>query len=577
MTLFTQVAVPFKFFILTWCLAGIALSLKAQSSYPAYGKDYYHLLDRYEISSNHLITEFHSSFHPYQRMDIARFASRILNDSAALSKQDRFNLNYLLTDNWEWVDSSYGNSRKPFLKNLYTKKNALWNHHDKEFDLQVLPIIYWTAGKEMVNGAANPDMMITNTRGAEIRGSIGHNLGFYSVLTDNQALFPTYVMNRIGDFNAVPGETFYKILPGSSTKLYKHFFSGNGVDFFTARGAVSFNLYKKNIQVQLGQDRLFLGNGYRSLLLSDYSAPYPFARITTKIWKLNYTLLYAQMMYNTSAIPNTHFPKKNLAIHHLSLNLNRHLNIGFFEAVMSPGNLDLAYFNPVIFYKAIVNQTGASDKAIIGFDTKYNFANHFSVYSQVLINEFVFREVTGGRGWWGNKQAVQVGLKYVNAFGVRNLDLQAEANVVRPYVYSAMDSSASAYTNTNMSLGHPLGANFNEFIFIGRYQPTNRLTLIGKAFLIKQGLDPLGKDYGSNPLLPYTSRVNDYGNFIGQGDLSRTHFFDFTASYMLRQNLFIDLKQTMRNQTSASGLHTLTNNITSISLRLNMQPRLHEF
>lgn len=577
MILPAQAVAPFKFFILTGCLVAIAFSLKAQSSYPAYGKDYYHLLDRYEILSNQLITEFHSSFHPYQRKDIAHFASRILNDSAALSQQDRFNLHYLLTDNWEWVDSSYANSRKPFLKNLYTKKNALWNHHDKEFDLQILPVIYWTAGKETVNGTTNSDMMITNTRGAEIRGNIGHNLGFYSVLTDNQALFPSYVMSRISDFNAVPGEAFYKILPGSSTKLYKHFFSGNAVDFFTARGAVSFNLYKKNIEVQLGQDRLFLGNGYRSLLLSDYSAPYPFARITTKVWKLNYTLLFAQMMYNTSAIPNTHFPKKNLAIHHLSLNLNKHLNVGFFEAVMSPGNLDLAYFNPVIFYKAIVNQTGASDKAIIGLDAKYNWANHFSVYSQVLINEFVFREVTGGHGWWGNKQAVQIGVKYINAFNVRNLDLQVEANVVRPYVYSAMDSSASAYTNTNLSLGHPLGANFNEFIFIGRYQPTKRLTLIGKAFLIKQGLDPLGKDYGSNPLLPYTSRVSNYGNFIGQGDLSHTRFLDFTASYMLRQNLFIDLKQTWRSQNSTSGLHNLNNNITSISIRLNMQPRLQEF
>jgi hypothetical protein len=568
---------PIHFYIYLIFLVTAGLTGKAQSAFPAYGKDYYHLIDRYEIMSNQLVNSFHSSFHPYQRKDIAEFALQRLKDSTLLSGQDHFNLNYLLIDNWEYVDSSFGQSKKPFLKNLYTKKNALWNHHDKEFDIQVLPIIYWTAGKESVNGSTNPDMLITNTRGAELRGSIGKNLGFYTVLTDNQALFPTYTMDRIQEYNAVPGESFYKTLPGSTTKLYKYFFKGNGVDFFTARGAVSFNLYKKYINIQLGQDRLFLGNGYRSLLLSDYSAPYPFARITTKIWKLNYTLLFAQMMYNTSNVPNTLFPKKNLAIHHLSLNLNKHLNIGFFEAVMSSRNLDLAYFNPVIFYKAIVNQAGASDKAVIGFDAKYNFANHFSIYSQVLINEFVLREVTGGRGWWGNKQAVQLGAKYINAFNIHNLDLQVEANIVRPYVYSAMDSSASAYTNTNMSLGHPLGANFDEYIFIARYQPTNRLTLIGKAFFVKQGLDPAGKDYGSNPLLPYTSRVSDYGNFIGQGDLSHTSFIDFTASYMLKQNLFIDLKQTLRNQTSSSGLYDLKNNITSVSIRLNMQPRLQEY
>ncbi|MBS1486550.1 MAG: hypothetical protein JST43_03105 [Bacteroidetes bacterium] len=568
---------PSFIFLIALALGSLSISGYAQSAYVAYGKRYYQLIDRYEILSGRLENNFHSSFHPYQRIDIADFAHRRLNDSSLLSQQDRFNLNYLLTDNWEFADSTYGKSRKPFLKNFYTQKNSLWNHHDKEFDIQVLPVIYWTAGKETVNGSVNPDMVITNTRGAEIRGNIGKSIGFYTMLTDNQAMFPTYAMDWVQYYNAVPGEAFYKILPGSSTKLYKNFFKGNGVDFFTARGAVSFNLYKKYINVQLGQDRLFLGNGYRSLLLSDFSSPYPFARFTAKVWKLNYTLLYAQMMYNTSSIPNSRFPKKNLAIHHLSMNLNKHLNIGFFEAVMSPMGLDAAYFNPVIFYKAIVNQTGASDKAMIGFDAKYNFAHHFSAYSQIVINEFVLREVTGGRGWWGNKQAVQLGLKYMNAFNIHNLDLQAEANIIRPYVYSAQDSSASAYTNTNMSLGHPLGGNLKEYIFIARYQPLNRLTLIGKAFFITQGLDPLGKDYGSNPLRPYTARVNEYGNYIGQGDLSHTHFYDFTASYMLKHNLFIDFKQTFRNQTSALGLYNLSNNITSISIRLNMQPRLQEF
>jgi len=550
---------------------------RGQSAYAPYGKDYYALLDRYEILSGHLANEYHSSFHSYQRQDIAAFVRRIGQDSARLSSRDRFNLRYLRNDNWEFFDSTTGNSRKPVLKYFFAKQNALVQHRDREFQIQVQPILYFTAGRETVNDRVNSDMMITNTRGAEIRGTIGDRLGFYSQLTDNQALFPTYVMNTITATNAVPGESFYKILPGSSTRLYKHFFQGNGVDFFTARGYLSFDLYKKYVHVQVGQDKNFLGNGYRSLLLSDYSSPYLFARITTKIWKLNYTLLFAQLQYNTSSQPGVIFPQKNLAVHHLSMNIGRRFNLGLFEAVMYPRSLDLNYVNPVIFYKAIVNQRGANDKAIIGLDYKYNFGGHYSLYGQVLINEFVFKEVTGGRGWWGNKQAAQLGVKYVNAFNVKNLDLQVEANLVRPYVYSAKDSSASAYTNTNMSLGHPLGANLIEYIFLARYQPVNRTTLSVRAFFIKQGLDTGGKDWGSNPLRPYTARVMDYGNRIGQGDLSHTSFVDATFTYMLRHNLFIDLQQVMRNQTSASGAFNLKDAYTSVSLRLNMQPRLQEF
>jgi len=551
--------------------------VNAQSAYAPYGKDYYSLLDRYEIMSSRLENNFHSSFHPYQRKDIASFAHRVLNDSMNLSARDRFNLQYVLNDNWEFADTMIGNSVKPFLRYFYSKQNAIMNHRDKDFQVQVQPILYLTLGKESVNGKQNPDWMVLNTRGAELRGTIGKRLGFYTMLTDNQAMFPTYVMNAIHTTNAVPGESFYKDLPGDQTKLYKYFFKGNGVDFFTARGYVSFDLYKKFINLQVGQDKNFLGNGYRSLLLSDYSSPYPFARMTTKVWKLNYTLLFAQLYYNTSNQPGSQFPKKNLAVHHLSMNIGRQLNIGLFEAVMYPKNPDLSYFNPIIFYKAIVNQLGASDKAIIGIDWKYNFEKHFSLYGQVLINEFKLSEVTSGRGWWGNKQAVQLGFKYVNVFNIRNLDFQFEANIVRPYVYSAKDSSASSYTNTNMSMGHPLGANFTEFLFIGKYQPMNRVNLTLKSFFIKQGLDLNGKNWGSNPLLPYTSRVNEYGNYIGQGDLSRTVFLDLTFTYMVKHNLFIDLKQITRNQSSVSGMFNLRDSYSSISLRLNMQPRLQEF
>ncbi len=549
----------------------------SQSANAPYGKDYYSLLDRYEIMSNRLENNFHSSFHPYQRKDIASFANRVSSDSMILSLCDRFNLQYLLNDNWEFVDTTFGNSKKTFLKHFYAKQNAVVNHYDKDFEVQVQPILYLSIGKESVDGVQNPDLMIVNTRGAEVRGTIGKHLGFYTMLTDNQAMFPTYVMNKINETDAVPGESFYKDLPGSQTKLYKYLFKGNGVDFFTARGYISFDVYKKYINLQIGQDKNFLGNGYRSLLLSDYSSPYPFARLTTKVWKLNYTLLFAQLYYNTSSQPGLNFPKKNLAVHHLSMNIGRHLNIGLFEAVMYPMNPDVSYFNPIIFYKAIVNQNGASDKAIIGLDCKYNFAKHFSLYGQILINEFKLSEVVGGKGWWGNKQAVQLGVKYVNVFGIKNLDFQMEANIVRPYVYSAKDSSASSYTNTNMSMGHPLGANFTEFLFIGRYQPVNRISLLFKAFFIKQGLDTKGKNWGSNTLLPYTSRVNEYGNYIGQGDLSHTVFLDFTFTYMVKHNLFIDLKQIIRNQSSASGMFDLRDNYTSISLRLNMQPRLQEF
>ena len=92
------------------------------------------------------------------------------------------------------------------------------------------------------------------------------------------------------------------------------------------------------------------------------------------------------------------------------------------------------------------------------------------MYGQLLLDEFKLSEVRAGDGWWGNKFGFQLGGKYIDAFNIKNLDLQLEHNRVRPFTYSHGDSVAN-YTHYNMPLAHPLGANFQEVIGIARYQP----------------------------------------------------------------------------------------------------------
>jgi hypothetical protein len=58
---------------------------------------------------------------------------------------------------------------------------------------------------------------------------------------------------------------------------------------------------------------------------------------------------------------------------------------------------------------------------------------------------------------------LQLGAKYINALGIKNLDLQLEYNRVRPFTYSHRDSVAN-YTHYNQPMAHPLGANFSETI-----------------------------------------------------------------------------------------------------------------
>ena len=90
--------------------------------------------------------------------------------------------------------------------------------------------------------------------------------------------------------------------------------------------------------------------------------------------------------------------------------------------------------------------------------------------------------------------ACQLGGKYVDAFNIKNLDLQFETNRARPYTYSHYDSIAN-YTHYNQPLAHPLGANFQEFIGIVKYQPAPKWYINARAIYYYQGLDSAGRKF----------------------------------------------------------------------------------
>ena len=93
----------------------------------------------------------------------------------------------------------------------------------------------------------------------------------------------------------------------------------------------------------------------------------------------------------------------------------------------------------------------------------YPRAKKISFYGQIVLDEFVLDHIKEGDGWWANKWAVQGGAKYVDAFGLANLDLQGEINIIRPYTYSHT-SNYGNYSSYKQSLAHPIGANLTEVV-----------------------------------------------------------------------------------------------------------------
>ena len=314
--------------------------------------------------------------------------------------------------------------------------------------------------------------------------------------------------------------------------------SDNGYSFQNISGYLSYSP-NKVFNFQIGRDKHFWGDGYRSLFLSDYSNNYFFGKISTTVWHIKYVNLYAlhKDLTQSNGIKNND-QNKFATFHYLSWNVSKRFNVGIFESIVWQGKdstrnrtFDANYLNPVIFFRPAEYSLGSSDNAFLGMSFKWNMWKKNSMYGQVLLDEFLLKEVKARTGWWANKQAVQLGLKFYDLFKVKHLFLQGEMNYVRPYTYSH-GTSQQNYGNYNLPLAHPLGANFAELIGIINYSHNNwRFEAEGMYAVC--GKDSSSISYGKNIFISYFKRASDYGNYTTQGLKTNLLFASMNVSYLL--------------------------------------------
>jgi hypothetical protein len=495
-------------------------------------------------------------------------SGQVTSDSAnavsdvGLSPVDLFNARLSLMDYPEWSQQQF-QSKKPIWKHFYQNPVHLYEVNSKDFFLVIDPAIQYVQGKE----SNNSENIFLNTRGISLRGYLAKKIAFYSYLSDNQERDPLYVQDYVQSHFAVPGEGFFQQ------------FKQTGYDYFDARGYINFNA-AKYIDITFGYDRNFIGDGYRSLFLSDFSGPYLFLKLDTRIWKLHYQNLFTELVTANRLPHDKYLPKKYAAMHHLDLGLTKWLNLGVFEGIIfgRTNHFEFGYLNPVIFYRSAEQQNGSSDNSVAGLDAKANVAKKFQFYMQFLLDEFSFTEIKKHRGWWGNKYGWQLGAKYVDAFDIRNLDLQLEINSVRPFTYSHNDS-VSNYSHGNLPLAHPLGANFRELIGIARYQPAPKWLLEAKAIYYLQGKDTANISFGSNILLPDlpSYRLGDYGYSIGSGIRDKTLYSSLLLSYQLKPNLFLEANGVYRRENADYPLPSTHTFVLYFGVRWNLARRNFEF
>jgi hypothetical protein len=527
------------------------------------------ILDRWDVMGIDTCT--HSANGYCLHNETSDLAIRASQNTKATEHDVQYLLDEFAADNQAQTPTTYGHREreKAILKHFFKRSSQFYAIDVPDFRLVVNPVIDVRIGKESTEGALP---YLKNERGIQLSGDIARKLHFYMQFSEIQTNLPSYNSRWITTNQGYPGFALIKNYQGSINKKFR------GVDTNVSEAYVTANLIKQ-IRVQFGHGRNFIGNGYRSMLLSDFAPVYLFLRLDTRVWKLHYTNLFTEMSATQPTQISGLIAKKHIAAHYLDFQATKRWSVGIFETVVfdRSNGFEAGYLNPVIFYRSVEGMIGSPDNALLGASTKLNLWRSVQCYGQLMLDEFNSKDVLGanGKGWWANKAGNQIGIKYFNAFKINHLDLQVERNAVRPYTYAHQDQQRS-YTHYGQALAHPLGANFNEILGIVRYQIGSKILLEAKAFSWKRGHDPVGKNYGSEPWKDYTTREKEYGNYIGQGVASRVQLTSIQASYMLAHNLFLDASATLRKENSTDDAFDSNVTFGSIGVRWNSWKRREE-
>lgn len=402
----------------------------------------------------------------------------------------------------------------------------------KNIYLTIDPIFNFSGGSDLADSSSTT--LYQNTRGIKIEGLLGEKIAFSTSFLENQARFPSYINTFVENNGVVPGMGRVKD------------FKNQDYDYSMASASITWNA-TRFLRIKLGNDKDFLGFGYRSVILSDNAFNYPHLKLDFLFAnnKLKYTLNYAVLQdlirLPKGETPESLFERKMGAFHYLSYMPNRKITIGVFSGTILPktaqesvNNYYLDAFNPIFLVNPLINNTNYINK--IGLNFSWEMWKDGRLYF----------EVANGLKDWGELSSL-IGISLWDV--LPNFDVLIEYSFVGFLILDEMDMS-TVYSHYSQSLAHTLGTGLSELNLQMTYH-YKKVYLKGAFSLAERGIQdaqlwgfldddiilppadsgsPLSYSmntevyYLLNPktnmniALGYTLRRSDYNNIFGKTD-----------------------------------------------------------
>ncbi len=244
------------------------------------------------------------------------------------------------------------------------KLNTLWSFRSNNLNhpnIIATPII----DAEGISNNADHCLLYRFGQGLIISGSLNKTIGFEISGELIEQGFPSTYRYSIDSLRLIPGYN-----------LILHGYYPN-VQYSYLNGFIYWNIIP-HLSLKAGNDKQFLGDGDRSLYLSEYAASYPFVQLNLNVWKIRYSY---QVLFShdlVSGAGNKRFDKY-IVMHTLNYNVNKKFNIYAFETVVWRAqdstfhrSLDINYLNPFLLLRPVEWSIGSPDNMLLGFGARWS-------------------------------------------------------------------------------------------------------------------------------------------------------------------------------------------------------------
>jgi hypothetical protein len=225
---------------------------------------------------------------------------------------------------------------------------------------------------------------------------------------------------------------------------------------------------KMKLSLEIGREKMTFGYGYGSkLVLSGDHPVLDFVKLDFNYGVFSFSSWMASTVGAFDTARSNDYTKY-IATNRFKLSFKNLFDFGLGESVVYSGRgIDLAYLNPLAFYKFEEMSLQDRDNGTLWLDLQTHFIKNLELQATFFLDDNPLGNLQELSNFI-NKTGYQLGAFWYSPFSINDLSLVFEYTRIRPYVYSH-DNPKENYTAWGQVMGHRIGPNSDEILLRAAY------------------------------------------------------------------------------------------------------------